>query len=191
MCEFEGKPMIATGVDTRRCIDCGKEQPLTEYRRRGRGSHLRFNQCRSCHNEAENRRRAKRKVEHEHAEIAQFARHVKNAKTYHTVESLCAQMVARFDGIDQFNERWFQQIEATKPGTKKKLDSFLAIHNLIVQCSSHQTDGGERGEYELLTDEDLERRMDSYVEEFINEQPELAIAAAARIGWTIIPPQSK
>ena len=41
---------------------------------------------------------------------------------------------------------------------------------------------------DLMDEADLQREFDQHVDELIEQQPELAIAAAQRLGWQITPP---
>ena len=185
--------MIAVTSETKLCNQCGEPKPVHLFRLRRRNGSLRQNQCNTCHAAQARCWRARKKIEREDAEIAGFVRDIKNAKSYRNVELLCAGMIARFGGLEELHRTWVRQIEAAqarRPGSKIACDFFLAIFKLLEYLDAQNPSRGEQGEYDLLSDEDLERRIDSYVEEFINEQPELAVAAAARLGWTVVPPQS-
>jgi len=138
------------------CEQCLEWKPDTEFRRRFKGESTRLNQCRTCHNETEQVRRARGRREQRDQHIAKFVTKLKNAKSNDLVALLCKAMVQHFGGVQGFVDAWTQQIDRIRleqPGSKKALDFFQAVVRMIEFCDSTEPGVSE------LTDEELQREM--------------------------------
>jgi hypothetical protein len=142
-------------------------------------------ECRECHNEAERVRRSLRRWDHNDKLLASFVNKIKNAKTNDRVALVSNLMIQSFGGVQGLVDTWTEQINrvlSEKPGSKKALDFFLAIMRMIEFCDANRPDVSE------LSDEDLQREAEIQLRQLIQSHPEIAVHAAAEIGWTVIPP---
>lgn len=129
-------------------------------------------------------RRASRRSKQQRAEMAKVAAQLKNAADHQQVALICSATVRRFGGLSRFVTAWIRHFEAARkesPGSKKTLDFFQAVQRMIEHCDAARPDPGQ------LTDAELNERLVEQVKQLIQQQPELAVAAAHRLGWTVIP----
>ena len=96
-------------------------------------------------------------------------------------------MLIRFGWIDGFSRTWWEAVQAAgrnNPGSRMVLNSILAVLRLVEIC-----DANRRGrDMSLISDEELDEEIVHGAEMLIASRPELAVAAAERLGWTVIPP---
>ena len=190
-------------VGTKVCTDCLQERPLTEFRRRYRDSDKRHNQCRGCFAKYMRYLRAVKRGKL----IRKFVAEVKTASNRDVLTAMCVRMAQRLGGVDALCAGWVAHLHAAaeaRPGSKMVLDTFRAIVNLMAVAEQQKP---EQIDVRELTDDELhfrireeERRYKDIceleklnmqleaVEQLIQSEPEFAIAAAARLGWTVIPP---
>lgn len=169
---------------TRTCHHCGQDLPLEQFRRRQKGSETRMRQCRECYNiSMRNYRRARRNKDLHH-----FAGRVRRARSSARVCVLADQMMRRFGGPCGFAKVWKQALdEATvqRAGGQVVFSHLKAIVQLVEAASTlnRQPDVAD------LSDEQLAEEFSRGTAELIEDEPELAVAAAQRLGWTVIPPR--
>ena len=160
---------------TRLCTTCWQERPITQFRRRHRGSDARHRQCRFCYNEYMRRYRTGRRRK----EIAKFAREVnRNPFRPRAVTALCNLMFRRFGGVEGFVEEWtaaFDAARAARPASRMLLDCYRAFFRLmeVAQQEAKQATG-----FEDWSDEDLERAVLDYLKRAIKELDEEEAAIA-------------
>ena len=80
------------------------------------------------------------------------------------ISQICAEMFKRQGGVEEFCEKWSKQIDEVaknRPGSKLALDQFRALANLAKDSTSSIDEANAATK---LTDEDLERIMQDYVE---------------------------
>ena len=190
-------------VGTKLCTDCLQEKPLTDFRRRYHDSDKRHNQCRDCFARYMRYRRAVKRGK----QIRSFVAEVKTMCNRDAVTALCAHMAQRMGGVRALGAALWAHLNAAakaRPVRKMVLDTHLAIANLMLVAEQQKPDQIDVREY---TDDELDfahREADrrhkeiceleksllqlEAVEQLIQSEPEYAIAAAARLGWTVIPP---
>ncbi len=177
--------MSEPSTEMRLCRQCLVPKPIDEFRLRRRGGTERMRQCSSCHSQTEKLRRASRRSKLERDAAAKFALDLKNAKNHKQVVLLCNAVIKRFGGMGAFASAWLKQAETAcgeKPGSKKACDFFQAGLRLMEYCEAQRPNMGQ------MSDEELRTRAMYEIQRFIEQQPEVAIAAANRLGWTVIPP---
>ena len=91
-------------------------------------------------------------------------------------------LAQQFGGTEGFAEAWFQfHQRAADRGQAAVLRSFEAISRLLKYCDENRDEPAD------LSDEDLRRAVLEETKELIVREPELAVAAAREIGWTVVP----
>ena len=94
-------------------------------------------------------------------------------------------LVQQFGGTKGFASAWFEFHQRTAVrGQAAAVRSFAAVFRLLQYCEEAAPDSGD------LSDEDLERAVLEETKELIRREPELAVAAAQEIGWTVTPATS-
>ena len=174
---------MISAADSKLCGQCLTVQPIGEFRCRRPGHRARMNECRTCHNLTERHRRAKRQSAQRNRQLARFAAQLKRERSHARVELLCAEMIESFGGLENLAHAWKQQVDRAcqqHPGSKRVLDFFLAMAQLLVYCQETRPDPA------LMTEDELEEEM---IEETMRHlRPKWAAAALRRLGWTVEPP---
>jgi hypothetical protein len=151
----------ATPIETRTCTNCWEEKPITDFRRRRRGTEKRHGQCRACYNAYMREHRAARR----HRVVAKLARRVNSNRTnLNRIAAPCNATFRRFGGVGGFCDQWTAHLDAVlvaRPGSKAATDSILAIVRLVEVCQSQADDGAD---FQPLSDADLEREIRQYVD---------------------------
>ena len=109
------------------CLDCGETLPITEFRRRERGSEKRQPQCRTCRNRHEREYRAARRRN----DVEAFVRDTKQKRSAKAVRNLVIVMLKRYGGVQGFAAEWRRQINAAPAGSRMAMDSLFAMMNLM------------------------------------------------------------
>lgn len=144
-----------------------------------------MNECRSCHNKRERERHARLRRGQRDAVIASFVTQLKSAKSNDRVAFLCGAMIQHFRGLEGFLQAWRSQLDRAcqqQPGSKKVLDFFRSVVRLIEYCDA------TRPSVSQLPDEDLHQELAAETRRQVEAHPQLAIEAAAQLGWTVVPP---
>jgi hypothetical protein len=173
------------------CSCCGRLLPLRLFRRRRRGYDHRQTQCDRCHMEAKRRLTAEKRD----TDLNRFWSGVsRNAKLerYERVERLTTAAIARFGGLERIATFWMELTLNAREQDKPHivLRSLNALTHMIVVAAKSQAAETEAVNDQLrtLSEEQLAELQLAEVKMAIRENPELAIAAACEIGWTVIPP---
>jgi hypothetical protein len=163
---------------TRACSSCYAEKPISHYRRRCAGSEHRHCQCRACHNEQE-RERQKAKRCGKTVSFARSCLDIDNPKD--AARLLSALTIQRFGGMARFARLFVEAIDdARRRGRSATvLRCVMWFINLSVAAEPTLDD---------LSDEQLVKLVRVHVQEMVRENPELAVEAAQRLGWIVIPP---
>ena len=179
-------PRVTAGSteEARLCEHCLKWQPFGEFRRRSRDGEARLRQCRTCHAQAERQRRANRKGK----TIDKFASALNRATGMAMASTLCGEMYNQFGGVAGFATAIWSHYEEATISSKTRILLMIGHFTELNSASREDCDPYSARTLGLLTDEDLERRVEEQTERAIVSNPQLAIAAAARLGWTLIPP---
>jgi hypothetical protein len=119
--------------------------------------------------------------------IRKFARDLRREQSWGRAAGLVNAMLARFGGIDRFAATWvgmIRQAQGDKAAAKAVLESLQAIMRLFELCHRENPEP----DVSEMTDEQLRESMLRAAEQACINHPELAIAAAQRLGWKVIPP---
>ena len=87
--------------ETKVCSSCLQEQPLNQFRFRYRGTHIRANQCRLCHNQAEQLRRQRKRGWLTKREFHQHLTSLKNQRAARGVEKVYLDLVSLCGGTEE------------------------------------------------------------------------------------------
>ena len=143
-------------ASARLCEYCFSTQPLSEFRRRKRGSEHRVRQCRQCHNEFERYRRAAARVRLSKQKIARDLSRVRDASSANRVKALCAEIVRGYGGSEGFVRAWIACLHGDLlRGGFAALRHLEATMRLIQHCEQ------DRPDYSQMSDEELEVMLKS------------------------------
>lgn len=172
-----------TTANAKRCRRCWQVKAIAEFRRRYTGTEDRHTLCRDCFNADVAQRRAKKR----NKELHRFNQQVnRQAQSIAAVIATTAEMIARFGGVDRFATAWKEVLDRASADGKPHLvvRGMLTVVNLINASTVLRESGPQPVE---MDDDDLCRAMDKSVIRIVQQNPELAISAARRLGWTIMP----
>ena len=176
--------MPTTPPQTEACHEYLQVRPLAEFRLQHRNESRRMNDCNFCHNRSERVRRRDARLKGRDKTIARFAMRLRHATDANRVLLLCHQMFARYGGVQGFAESWAMQTKRTRRGSKRALNFFVAIANLLQFAKD------TRPPVKELDDKNLEDELTVTVMRLIEDRPELVIEAAQRLGWQVSPPEA-
>lgn len=149
------QPEIPAAV-TRLCESCFHTRPLTEFRRRKRGSEQRVRQCRQCHNELERYRRAAVRARLSKRRMARDLSRVRDASSSNRVKALCAEVIRGYGGAEGFARAWTACLHGDlQRGGFAALRHLEATIRLIQHCEQ------DRPDYSQMSDEELEAMLAS------------------------------
>jgi hypothetical protein len=135
----------------RLCEHCFTPKPLSEFRRRKRGSEHRMRQCRRCHNEAERYRRTAIRARLGKRQMARNLSQVRDAVSANRVKAICAEIVRGYGGTEGFAKAWIACLNCDLPrGGLAALRHIEATIRLIQHCETDRPDFGR------MTDQELE-----------------------------------
>lgn len=141
---------------TRLCESCFFTRPLTEFRRRKRGSEHRVRQCRRCHNVFERYRRAAIRARLSKRRMAKDLSRVRAASSANRVKALCAEVVRGYGGAEGFAKAWIACLHRDlQGGGLAALRHLEATIRLIQHCEQ------DRLNYSQMSDEELEAMLAS------------------------------
>ena len=141
------------GSETKLCSSCLQEQPLDQYRRRYRGTDIRANQCRLCHNQAEQLRRQRKREWLTKRQFHQYLTSLKNQRTARGVEKVYLDLVRLCGGTEGILEMWTKTIERDlKAGGFKANRHIATILKLMEYYEKTQPD---KPDYSTMSDEEL------------------------------------
>jgi hypothetical protein len=141
---------------SRLCESCFHTLPLTEFRRRKRGSEHRMRQCRRCHNEFERYRRAAVRARLSKRRMAKDLSQVRDAASANRVKALCAEVVRGYGGAEGFAKAWVACLHRDlQRGGFAALRHLEATIRLIQHCEQ------DRPDYSQMSDEELEAMLAS------------------------------
>ena len=141
------------GSETKLCSSCLQEQPLDQYRRRYRGTDIRANQCRLCHNQAEQLRRQRKREWLTKRQFHQYLTSLKNQRTARGVEKVYLDLVRLCGGTEGILEMWTKTIERDlKAGGFKAHRHIATILKLMEYYENTQPD---KPDYSTMSDEEL------------------------------------
>ena len=139
--------------ETKLCSSCLQEQPLDQFRRRYRGTHIRTNQCRLCHNQAEQLRRHRKRGWLTKRQFHQYLTSLKNKRTSRGVEKVYLDLVRLCGGTEGILKMWTKTIERDlKAGGFKAHRHIASILKLMEYCENNQPD---KPDYSTMSDEEL------------------------------------
>jgi len=144
-----------------------------------------MSECRECHNDAERRRRAGKRTEADRKAIAKFTTQLKNETDDRRVRLLCLAMIKYHGGLQQLVRCWVEQLEHCRkknPGGFAAMGFFSAIARLSEYCEAQKPKPSE------MTDEELHEAAMGQTVRLIQSNPQLAVVAAQRLGWKVVPP---
>ncbi|QDT51692.1 hypothetical protein Pan258_57840 [Symmachiella dynata] len=171
-----------TTAPTRLCEQCLTAKPISQFRRRTQSGSARLHQCRDCHNAYERARLSRKRQQRDDRRISKALTQIKNESNGKRLELLCAMLVRQFGGTEGFASAWFNfHQRAAERGQAAALRSFESVFRLLKYCDENRDEPAD------LSDEDLRKAVLEETKDLLRREPELAVAAAREIGWTVIP----
>lgn len=181
--------LAQTTAPTRICRGpCCRELPLTSFRRSRKGSDKREHDCDDCHKLAlrERNRRRREKV------VERYARSGYYQRLDRRLRRLTCTMLSRLGGVEEVAKLWVKMIrraEHDRPGCPFLLASYMSLLRLIEFSEALTTKEAAEGRSPAeMTDTELAEVIHRRVLEILRGRPELALWAAAELGWEVVPP---
>lgn len=183
--------MVAASATVRTCCRCGEERPIADFRLKRRGNlQRRETACRTCHRHYMRQWRwdQRRKVLH------RFCRRAAYQDLDRRFRALLVGALDRLGGVDALAEMLVTEIKtvrASRPGDAFPLHALTTIMRLheYVEVRRQADEAAEHDEYRGLSSDQIKDRMRESIIDLIRKQPEIAIASAQILGWTVIPPE--
>lgn len=174
----------APSMQTKPCGTCSELKPIGEFRRRLSGTEIRHSQCRQCVNQQARMRHLKTRDRQLHAYNQQINTEVQGLSRMAEVTS---GIVNEFSGVEGFVSGWKAVLDRAGDAGKHYLVArgLQTVLKLIDGCNELRD---VRPQPVELSDQDLHRTMLESVERIVQENPILAVSAARRLGWDVIPP---
>ncbi len=172
---------------------CGRELPIAHFRNRTADGSKRQFECRDCHRESMRQRRAIARA----GVIRRFAKVGQFQKLDRRLRSVGAAVMRRLGGPDRMAQLWAQETKAAIHAGRTDrfvMNAFNSVFRLQLldaeqRIKEHKGQASEtRAEHAGLSDEQIEKHLLKQIEQFIRENPMVAVDVAASIGWTVIPP---
>ena len=168
----------------KRCHFCLELRPITDFRRLYKDKETRAKECRACHNKHEAERQREKRSNRKLKDLDKFTRRLTQTLDHRKIALTCAQAFDYFHGVDGFTKELFRQYELAPLGSALRLNTLIAMMRIGEFVEANQP---EPDDLELISDEDLERLQVEQLKRLIEAEPELAVAAAHRAGWTVRP----
>lgn len=167
------------------CLNCAEIKPDTDFRRRYRDRPDRLNTCNSCHAAHQRERRARRRQQQQGMEIQKFATAYCSTRDQKRRQLILKIAIQSAGGFSQFLRSW-NDIISTMISEKRYSPRLLRLYELIFEL---MRDDDERNREALkhLPDDDLQGLVHSQLKAAIQQDPQLAIDAAKRLGWSLTP----
>lgn len=140
----------SNAAPSRLCECCFRTHPLSEFRRRKRGSEHRTRQCRQCHNEFERYRRAAVRARLSKRQMDRDLSRFRDASSSNRVKALCAEVVRGYGGAEGFAKAWITCLHRDlQRGGLAALRHLEATIRLIRHCEEDRPDYSQMSEDEL------------------------------------------
>jgi hypothetical protein len=170
--------------ETRFCERCLHFRPVTEFRPRYRDGSARMKTCNVCHAAAERERRASQRVSQDRRRMRQHFAAITEERYRQKVDLLAQVMLAEFGGLGGFLLAFQDYLADAK--RRGGLANWRAIHATLRLMESAARHSSER--VATMSEEELLASLRPHVRDLIAAHPEVAVCAAAELGWAVIPP---
>ncbi len=144
-------------VAVRQCQYCLQQLPLEQFRRRRRGQAQRVNECRLCHNQAEQLRRQQAHGLLTKRQFHQYLTSLKNQRTGRGVERVYLDLVKHFGGTEGLVKMWTGTIE--KDLAEGGFRAYRHIASIIRLMQHYENAQSDKPDYSTMTDEELLDRL--------------------------------
>lgn len=167
------------------CSGCAQIKPDTQFRRRYRDRPDRMNQCNSCHSARERARLARRRQQRRGVEIQKFASAICSTRDRQQRKLICDLGVQQFGGINKFLKTWHDTVRSMVSSGQRS-PRLLKFCELIWEIQREEIEQ-LRQELRDMPEDELEALVRRHVAELIQDDPQLAVDAAERLGWRLTP----
>jgi len=125
--------------------------------------------------------------------LGRFCRLAPYATLDRHFRALLSALMGRLGGIEAVATalvRAIKTAQATDRGNDFVLCAMLTITRLMEYCEEQRAreDEAEREEFAHLSSDELKARTRESIISLIRAEPEIAVAAAEALGWTVLPP---
>ena len=178
---------VAEQQETKLCSRCAHELPISSFRRKYKDRpRLVSPECNRCRN-----RLARLKTRKLHKrQLSKCLTQLEHAESIERVAGILDTMIRHFGGPEGFAKAWKQTLEdcGRSPRTAGfGAKSMMALVQMMQFVERHQAES--RTTLETMTPEEFNQAADRMVLEMIAKNPAIAVKAACRLGWTVIPPE--
>jgi hypothetical protein len=133
-------------VQTKTCTQCGKEQPVDEFRLQRREKGIRHPQCNTCFNAYHRQRTAKNRNRDLTQYVQGLATDPGNPASYGVAtrtEAVVKTMLTRFGGLEKFADQWFQFLKLANMAGKhhivqRSFEAMLKLMHVVDTCAGER-----------------------------------------------------
>ena len=161
------------------CTTCAAQLPVSEFRRRSKGSQVRMTKCRRCHAGYERVRRQKIQRKQNGQALQKAATQITRYRSIDRTENLIDLMVSRCGGVAAFFDFWTAEIQRVQ--TKKRV-TFRILRFCEMILSAHLADSEES----TSKVEDSRAAALQAIRRLFQERADIMEAAAKQVGATIV-----
>ena len=170
------------------CGHCSEIRSLTDFRRRYRDRDRpdRMHMCNSCHARRERERRRRKREQRDHMQTERFVSGICNTRDLQRRRLIVDSAIQGCGGIDKFLKSWLGAIESLVARRKYSPRS-VRFFECLMELQTEQ-DARRRAALENASDSELAAMIDERLDGWIRSDPALAVDAARRLGWKVVPP---
>ena len=178
-------------VQTKTCTQCGREQPIDEFRFQHREKGARHPQCNTCFAAYHRQRTAKNRKRDLKRQVDTLATDPGNPASFGVAtrsEAVVKSMLVRFGGLERFADDWFKFLKLAHLAGKhhivqRSFEAMLKLLNLVdVNHENRQKS------LDAMTEGELKSFVNELLIERIWGNPEVAVVVLERLGWELKPP---
>jgi hypothetical protein len=182
---------------TRLCGTCGRWRPVEQFNRYGKDNPRLRPHCKVCRYDYLKRRRSKRRL---HG----FLKDMNAIGRRRQVDKLLALLeitYRHYGGLRGLAIEVMHWQKLAKPGSQMAGKILHATLQMVTMAAEEQTKRAEQEErereerYWAMSDEELQQEHTENLmrtaQSLVAENPEIAVSAAHKLGWTVIPPEDE
>ena len=175
-------------LQTRLCRQCGDEYPVDHFRRKRRDGERRETVCRNCHKA---NMRAWRRARTE-AALKSFVKRAPNQLLDRRLRAVANDTLRRLGGVEALSQMLAstaKALHAAKPTDPLPLRAAMAVVRLhqYIDARQNVNEAADCDDYSGLSTDEIKARIRQAIIDLIRKHPEIAVAAAEQLCWTVIP----
>ena len=178
--------MAAVLDDEKVCTHCGRNQPVTRFKRRSRAQGQRLSWCRGCINESARQCTARKRT----AALGQAAKYIRLNSPASRVEAVIAATCRRLGGVEAVASRIAEAV--TSSNVNVALTAAIFVMKLLTaQDRLRLASATSRNSIPTLSDDERNERVRQHLIELLTNEPESLADALRLLGWRVELPSTE